>query len=284
MGSIFRRAFDDPFTLDNPLVTRFLERARNIPGGKIRDTHVEGSRSLSDIGYWYIQYYSGSFAFLQDLRSKFDRGYNLSAAQLAGALNCLVKEAQRAPKALPPINLSAIPPKAPQEPAQPESGARAALARIASPEPAQEAAAPQSAPYVAEPVSPIILDGTYTVVLNESGDYRTLKVATVDPEKSSLRVQPGTQVVSVLSGSDNTADYTGCAFLTGSKAAMWKRFSSDSTLAQAIKILIEANKEARIDMGHAYALASGNCWRCGRKLTVPASINRGLGPVCADKL
>ena len=35
--------------------------------------------------------------------------------------------------------------------------------------------------------------------------------------------------------------------------------------------------------GEAYALESANCFRCGRKLTVPVSIHRGLGPECASK-
>ena len=32
-----------------------------------------------------------------------------------------------------------------------------------------------------------------------------------------------------------------------------------------------------------YAMLSGRCSRCGATLTVPASLYRGMGPVCAQK-
>jgi hypothetical protein len=32
--------------------------------------------------------------------------------------------------------------------------------------------------------------------------------------------------------------------------------------------------------GKAYAVESGNCRRCGRRLTTPESIAAGIGPVC----
>lgn len=35
--------------------------------------------------------------------------------------------------------------------------------------------------------------------------------------------------------------------------------------------------------GMAYALESNHCYRCGKLLTVPASINAGLGPDCASR-
>ena len=44
---------------------------------------------------------------------------------------------------------------------------------------------------------------------------------------------------------------------------IWSRFVSDKDFAPA-------------EFWH-----EGRCGRCGRKLTVPASIERGLGPVCA---
>jgi hypothetical protein len=30
-------------------------------------------------------------------------------------------------------------------------------------------------------------------------------------------------------------------------------------------------------------MESGNCYVCSRKLTVPASICAGIGPICAEK-
>lgn len=130
-------------------------------------------------------------------------------------------------------------------------------------------------------VTPVVHNGTYTIVLNEKGDYRTLRI--VDAPETMNKPQ-GTQIAQFLSGADNTANYTGFAFVSGSRVGIWSKFKADSVLAKALNILLTADKEQQADYGQAYAIESNNCWRCGRKLTVPASVNRGLGPICAEKL
>jgi hypothetical protein len=88
--------------------------------------------------------------------------------------------------------------------------------------------------------------------------------------------------VSVLTGSNNEADYTYLGYLRGdvfvadrkmrigpdapSRKAwdwFWGRLNRDQSLAQC-------------EVWH-----EGRCGRCSRVLTVPASIMTGLGPVCA---
>lgn len=126
-----------------------------------------------------------------------------------------------------------------------------------------------------QPIEQAVPNGTYTVVFAD-GDYRTLRVSDdFRPESPE-----GSQMVSFLSGPDNSSDFTGFAFLSGERLSVWKRYSEDTAIVNAAKLLLEDWEEA----GYAYALQSGNCFRCGRKLTVPASITRGLGPVCAEKL
>lgn len=124
--------------------------------------------------------------------------------------------------------------------------------------------------------------GYYTIVFDEAADDRiTLRVRDHWDEAGKAR---GEMVVDYLSGSENTRDYTGFAFLTphGHSAmwSIWKRFRNNGRLARALEVLHQDPEEA----GMAYALRSGNCYRCGRTLTVPASVHRGLGPVCAEKL
>lgn len=127
------------------------------------------------------------------------------------------------------------------------------------------------------PVSvPHIECGYYTVVFDESRDDRvTLRVRPHWDEGAARR---GERVIDYLYGSENTRDYKGFAFITASgDVRIWRAHSHAKRLQDAVDVL-RSNPE---DAGLAYALRSGNCYRCGRTLTVPASIHRGLGPVCA---
>lgn len=121
-------------------------------------------------------------------------------------------------------------------------------------------------------------NGTYTVVMG--GEYRTIRLR--DDWRDDAPA--GSQVAQFLSGSDNTNDFTGFAFVTGRTARVWKKWGGAAVLGDALNVLLAAGTEERAAMGEAYALASGRCWRCNRVLTVPASIHRGLGPDCATKV
>lgn len=125
-----------------------------------------------------------------------------------------------------------------------------------------------------------IPDGTYTVVM-QGGERRTIRIK---KHWDDAEAQKGTRVIAFLTGSDNERDYTGCAFLTrDSRVIMWKRFRNGSAVLQAaIAYLIQGGNHE--EAGMLYAVESGNCWHCHRTLTVPASVSRGLGPICAAKL
>ena len=70
-------------------------------------------------------------------------------------------------------------------------------------------------------------------------------------------------------------------------ASVWKRFADTGRLTAALQFLATGNvdeaHEEFLARAEAYALASGQCMRCGHKLTVPASLHRGLGPECAKR-
>jgi hypothetical protein len=135
---------------------------------------------------------------------------------------------------------------------------------------ARDAAVANTAPTKEIPV------GTYTV--GDDNDYITIKV-----EKAKWA--DGQTVLSFLSGSDNEVNYTGFAFLTDAGLKVWKRFREESRPIAAAQFLLTGNVDEAhewfLNLAEAFALESGNCMRCGRKLTVPASLHRGLGPVCA---
>jgi Family of unknown function (DUF6011) len=123
-------------------------------------------------------------------------------------------------------------------------------------------------------------NATYTVAIG--AQYRTLKIEDC-PDKFNQAA--GTRMISFLSGPDNETNFTGCAFLfDDGHMAMWKRFRSDSFLRETILVLLASGDEKRLEAAEAYAMKSGRCARCARKLTVPASLHRGFGPDCAAQL
>jgi hypothetical protein len=125
-------------------------------------------------------------------------------------------------------------------------------------------------------------DGYYTIVFDDEADERiTIRLRTQDDDSTFA---PGKQIAAYLAGPDNEMDYINFAFTNGDhgevRAYIWKRFRVHTRLDRALNHLLRNP----IDAGEAYALESGRCWRCGQRLTVPASIHRGLGPVCAGRL
>lgn len=129
---------------------------------------------------------------------------------------------------------------------------------------------------------PSIPNGTYTVVFGSDDNYLTLQVA----DDFRADAKPGSQMLKYLRGADNDTDFEGCAFVTGQTLVMWKRFRGgalEETMRRAIAILKNGTVEDRLTAMEAYAMRSGRCAACGRTLTVPTSLHRGLGPTCAEK-
>ena len=123
-------------------------------------------------------------------------------------------------------------------------------------------------------------DATYTVSLAD-GSHITVQLET-QPDDATFA--PGSRIASYMVGSDNSK-FKGFAFVNGTKVNLWKshRTPKGEVLKGAVlTVLGSPDRGARFM--EAYALMSGKCSVCGRKLTVPASIHRGLGPDCAGKI
>ena len=98
----------------------------------------------------------------------------------------------------------------------------------------------------------------------------------------------GAYFVSLLTGPDNTADYTYMGLLDVDTGRV--RLTAKSTYTPASTPVIALRWALPILWRGdelptpARLLHIGRCGRCGRALTVPSSINAGIGPECATKL
>jgi len=114
----------------------------------------------------------------------------------------------------------------------------------------------------------------------------TFTVVALDGSRTTIRLQEprtkdGRVFASFLTGADNDVDFTYFATLRG--GVMSGQDGSFAAQRQAVRAILAPSADLQA-MGLAYALESSNCWRCGRTLTVPASIHSGLGPDCAAKV
>ena len=120
----------------------------------------------------------------------------------------------------------------------------------------------------------------FTVVNRETGNRFTFRVR--QPKETTPHF------VSVLSGPDNGSDYGFLGSVFGGKRyrhGRKSRISSDATSDRVFRWLFERLvSDPTAIPGNVEIWHEGRCGRCGRVLTVPASIATGIGPVCAGKI
>jgi len=121
-------------------------------------------------------------------------------------------------------------------------------------------------------------DATITVVSARTGTRFTYRIAA---KKNVKEGDDSVHFVSLLNGPENTRDYMFLGtifaeerFRHGKKSPI----SPEAPSAQAFNWLWQNLDSDRVEVWH-----SGKCGRCGRLLTDPASIERGLGPKCAGE-
>jgi len=130
-----------------------------------------------------------------------------------------------------------------------------------------------------------IYSATYTVVFEDQGELLdgsnriTLRFYTPAQGKWA-----GVQLIQYLYGPDNTTMFRRCGNWTGEGYRIWNQYRQDGRIVKAVKFMVESDEDRKAEAGLTYALMSSNCYRCNKKLTVPASIHRGLGPDCAEIL
>lgn len=193
----------------------------------------------------YAEQYTGNFSYMLDMKAAMKRYHGLSVPQMRGTLNCLRAEGQR------------------------EAAELARLAAIAAPVAEQEM--PKQAATVV--LLKEILDGFYTVKFDD-GTHVTIRVNTV---KTPGR-NKGTRFASYLCGPINTSDYRRFATVKGNSYRSFYGFKKQTT---ALEILMGTDDAT--EYGRAYAKLATRCYRCGKLLTEPESIDSGIGPICAGR-
>ncbi|NBV34922.1 MAG: hypothetical protein EBR81_14320 [Proteobacteria bacterium] len=120
--------------------------------------------------------------------------------------------------------------------------------------------------FVSHPAPAVELaHGFYTVADGEGG-WVTFRVRTENCERS----------------------YKNFAFVTSAGLKVWKGHADKTRAIAAAQFLLTGSvDEARsefLNQSEANAMRSNTCLCCLKTLTVPASVARGLGPVCARQM
>lgn len=117
-----------------------------------------------------------------------------------------------------------------------------------------------------------------TLKSSKTGTRYTFKI------KAAKKDRPGEFFVSLLTGPDNTADYTYMGMIRGGVFGLTRNstYKDDSKPVAALRYALSNMKQgtvpAALEVWH-----EGVCGRCAHPLTDPVSIARGLGPECAGK-
>lgn len=116
-----------------------------------------------------------------------------------------------------------------------------------------------------------------TVRNNATGNHRTFRLRT---QKPTAKFAPGMRILSLLIGPDNTSQYKGFAFVDeDGNVYLWKRYK-DSVFESYVALLRDPYNTYG---GKLEWFVEGRCRVCNRRLTVPDSIESGIGPKCAGK-
>ena len=116
---------------------------------------------------------------------------------------------------------------------------------------------------------------TATIVNEATGNRITVRFRKPKGFKAVL--------VDLMTGSDNEESFSFIGTLAGQQVRISPKQRTDAQKAQLAAKVINwtiAHAEAD-DLRTVRVIHSGVCGRCGRKLTVPESIDTGLGPECA---
>jgi len=112
-------------------------------------------------------------------------------------------------------------------------------------------------------------NGTFTITNKATQTRRTFRVRTVTNADSYLF---GKRIISL--------NDVGFGFVSASGVSCWRNYKKTEYEKYAF-FLNHADAFEAVD--EISVIMSGTCRMCNRKLTVPESIESGIGPVCATK-
>lgn len=121
-------------------------------------------------------------------------------------------------------------------------------------------------------------------VSNAQGEHYTYKVTHKEANGNNREAW----FASVLTGPDNTADYTYLGMVDPAdgnvRLTKSSRYTDDSQPVRVVRWALRLVWNQK-NPPEGYAVQhNGRCGRCGRLLTVPESIDTGIGPECAKRI
>lgn len=129
----------------------------------------------------------------------------------------------------------------------------------------------------------------FTLKSLKTGEHFTFKVQQATKwstkEQKAVAVAPPAWHVKVLTGPDNSRNYKAIGLLRNGVFAYrlsTPRCESATAFNWFWRMLTEGSQERFVEQCQFHH--AGRCGRCGRLLTVPSSIESGIGPECQDKL
>lgn len=116
-------------------------------------------------------------------------------------------------------------------------------------------------------------NATITIQNPSTGNRFTFKIQQTDFDDSVFFAK-------LLNGPDNENSYAYMGKIKNQIFSLTKasRMTMDAPSIKALRWFMANINDPRIEVWH-----EGSCGKCGRKLTVPESIESGLGPICAGK-
>jgi hypothetical protein len=118
----------------------------------------------------------------------------------------------------------------------------------------------------------------FTITSNATGKSFTYRFG-----RPHDNLDGGPIFASVLTGPDNQQDYTYMGVYYPARRAVvptkGSKVAADAPSFVALAWFLAHAGDPRVAFRH-----EGRCGRCGRALTVPSSIDTGLGPECAEKV
>ncbi len=123
----------------------------------------------------------------------------------------------------------------------------------------------------------------FTIKNIKNGNRFTYKVAA---PKGSDKDDPNVFYVSVLTSNDNDNGYSYIGFIHKKKNVFIRgdksKISPDATSVIAFNFIFNEIIKNEINNVNLEIWHEGKCCRCGRTLTVPESIESGIGPECSS--
>ena len=119
-------------------------------------------------------------------------------------------------------------------------------------------------------------NGTWTIRNPATGNHRTFQIRTASADSKLA----GKRIISLLTGPNNTEDFTGFGFVEETGVRVWRKHEG-TVFSQYANLL--NNLPAAAAKHNLQVSASCRCRRCNRELTTPESIASGIGPTCAEK-